>query len=99
MNTLPHHEQRAAYRFDSLAALKVQGGPARLRNISDTGIYFESETPRRVGDKVLLQIEYVDQGRTWRLQCDGEVVRVDEGGVAARLLTPFFDSEKNTVEA
>jgi hypothetical protein len=90
----PNGDQRAAARFDTVLPVSVEGAEAWTRNISSTGIYFETDVAPEVGSLVNFTVEFTLQGKRNRLLCEGKVVRVDHGderiGVAARLLTPFF---------
>ena len=87
-------DQRAAVRFDTEMPVRIDGAEGIARNISSTGIYFETDVRQELGALVNLTIEFSLHGQRQRLQCEGKVVRVDarDGrvGVAARLLAPFF---------
>lgn len=87
-------DHRAAARFDTALAVDVEGVAARTRNISDSGVYFESDVDRPLGTLLSLNVQFTQGGRQHWLACEGMVVRVTHAdghhGVAARLLTPFF---------
>lgn len=89
-----HRDNRASTRFDSVMPIEMQGVEGWTRNISSTGVYFETDASQEVGSRVNLTLEFTLEGKHHRLLCEGEVVRVDQAsdrvGVAARLLTPFF---------
>ena len=89
---------RAAERFDTSLVVDVEGLPARTRNISATGLYFETELELPLGTVLNLNVQFTQGGRKHWLACEGTVVRMsqEEGhhGVAARLLTPFFGPEQ-----
>ena len=92
----PMQDQRASVRFDTVMPLDVQGIEGWTRNISSSGVYFETDASQEIGSLVNLKIEFTLEGKRHQLLCEGKVVRVDQQndriGVAARLLTPFFSS-------
>ncbi|MDB5861179.1 MAG: hypothetical protein JWQ76_4868 [Ramlibacter sp.] len=87
-------DQRAAVRFDTRLPIRIDGAHGVAHNISNTGIYFETDAEQAPGQLVNVMVEYRVQGRTRQLTCEGQVLRVypRDGriGVAARLLSPFF---------
>ena len=99
----PHDEHRQAARFDTAIAVDVEGLAARTRNISATGVYFETDVDLPVGTPLNLNVQFTHGGRKHWLACEGTVVRVTHGdgqhGVAARLLTPFFSPEEERIVA
>ena len=90
-------EQRRFCRFDTALPVSLEGGAGRTHNVSAHGIYFETDVQQRVGSFVNLTVEFTLHGRTHRLLCEGKVLRVDDRdgrvGVAARLVSPFFEEE------
>lgn len=91
-------DHRAAARFDTALEVDVEGLTARTRNISASGVYFETDADLPIGSVLNLSVQFTHGGRTHMLTCEGEVVRVTDAdgrhGVAARLLTPFFAPEE-----
>ncbi|GAC1604327.1 MAG: hypothetical protein NVS3B2_09770 [Ramlibacter sp.] len=87
-------DHRCCERFDTALAVDVEGLTARTRNISATGIYFETEVELPLGTVLNLQVQFTHGGVKHWLPCEGEVVRVTREQhhrvVAARLRTPFF---------
>jgi hypothetical protein len=87
-------EQRTAVRFDTHLPIRIDGAHGVAHNISNTGIYFETDVQQVPGQLVNVLVEYQAQGRKRQLQCEGQVLRIvrEDGrvGVAARLLSPFF---------
>jgi hypothetical protein len=87
-------EQRAAVRFDTHLPIRIDGAHGVAHNISNTGIYFETDAQQSPGQLVNVLVEYQAQGRKRQLQCEGQVLRVHRqdgrNAVAARLLSPFF---------
>jgi hypothetical protein len=90
----PAADHRTAARFDTALAVDVEGLSARTRNISATGVFFETDVDLPIGTLLNLNVQFTQGGRTHWLSCEGKVVRVTQAdghnGVAARLLTPFF---------
>lgn len=102
-NTPNQTDHRAAARFETALAVDVEGLQARTRNISASGVYFETEVDLPVGTLVNLNVQFTHGGQQHWLACEGQVVRVrradDCHGVAARLLTPFFGPDEELVAA
>ena len=100
-NRSPQSDHRAAARFDTALEVDVEGLTARARNISATGVYFETEVDLPLGTMLNLNVQFTHGGRKHWLACEGEVVRVThsdgQNGVAARWLTPFFSSTEDEV--
>lgn len=93
-NAAPIKHERGADRFDT--ELPVEMGDIRglTRNISATGVYFETESGQMPGSHVHFTVEVNVQGEKLKLVCEGEVVRVDRKdgtlGIAAKLVSSFF---------
>lgn len=86
---------RAAERFEAGQPIHVAGSLGWVRDLSATGMYFYCDAKHPIGSHVELAIEVTMGGMKQRLECEGEVVRVDdhEGGfgVAVRLECPLFE--------
>lgn len=99
--TPPDH--RAAARFDTALAVDVAGLKAEARNISATGVYFETDVDLPLGSLVSMNVQFTHGGRKHSVACEGKVVRVthEDGhhGIGAQLLTPFFSGEEEQVIA
>ena len=91
-------DHRAAARFDTALEVDMEGLEARTRNISASGVFFETAVDLPIGTVLNLNVQFTHGGQKHWLACEGEVVRVtredDHHGVAARLLTPFFGPEE-----
>jgi hypothetical protein len=94
-------ELRVSARFDTVIPVEVQGLEGRTRNISASGVYFETDVAPEIGSLLTLTVELTQQGQARELRCKGRVVRVDAArapvGVAVELLTPFFGSTEEFV--
>jgi hypothetical protein len=79
----------------------VESDTGSTRNISDTGVYFETDVEQKVGSLVNITLEFQMGGKRQRFECQAEVVRVNRVdsriGVAARLQTPLFGSDKEEI--
>lgn len=86
--------ERGSDRFDTELPVDMDGIEGLTRNISATGVYFETGATHEPGSRVHFTIEMMIQGQKKKLVCDGEVVRVDHKGstvgIAARLVESFF---------
>ncbi len=74
-------ERRKAERFKARLPVKWNGGAGLTRDFSAYGVYFHTEKSISCGQHIelVLLLEHVDPGRPVRLECLGEVVRVDPG--------------------
>lgn len=101
--TTMHADHRAAERFDTALAIDVAGLKAETRNISATGVYFETDVDLPLGSVVNLNVQFTHGGRKHLVACEGKVVRITHAdghhGVGAQLLTPFFSGEEEQVLA
>ena len=92
---------RVAERFDAAVPLVVDGKAISTRNISDSGVYFETDLEQKIGSVVNLTLEFQLGGTRQRLECRAEVVRIDRinnrVGVAARLQEPLFSPVKEEI--
>lgn len=90
----PLKSQRGADRFESTLPVEFAHAYGWTRNISATGVYFETDLVPEPGSRVHFAVELVSQGEKRKLFCDGEVVRVDRNngvlGIAAKLTGSFF---------
>lgn len=98
----PITHRRDEDRFGSELPLQVGCSHGVTRNISATGIYFETDTSQQPGSHIQLVIEMNVQGEKLNLVCEGEVVRVDHRqgvvGVAAKLAGSFFSENAMVID-
>jgi hypothetical protein len=96
-------DHRAAARFDTTLAVDMDGLAARARNISATGVYFETDVDLPLGSLVNLNVQFTYGGRKHWLACEGKVVRVTHAdgqhGVGAKLVAPFFSPDEEQIIA
>ncbi len=82
------------------AALQVRLGSRALgvtRDISTTGVFFETDAEQVPGSLVEFTIAFETPGGPMRLKCHGQIVRVERRGtrqgVAVKILESRFDSD------
>ncbi|MEO8187743.1 MAG: PilZ domain-containing protein [Burkholderiaceae bacterium] len=90
-----NQSKRGDERFETVMAVRTETGRGSTRDVSATGIYFESDASREVGSIVNFVLEVIVSGETQHLVCEGKVVRIEHLpaggiGVAAQLRTLYF---------
>ena len=104
-NFLPKHE-RGADRFATELSVAIGSIQGLARNVSATGIYFETEIETELaqqpGSRVHFTVEVNVRGKKLKLLCEGEVVRVGRNdgvlGVAAKLANSFFSEAAEVID-
>lgn len=90
----PVNHERDSDRLDTRLPLEIDGIQGLTRNLSATGIYFETQLVQEPGSRVHVTVEVDFRGEKLKLVCEGEVVRVEYHpgglGIAARLENSFF---------
>jgi hypothetical protein len=91
-------DQRAAPRFGVGMPYSVDGHEGQTRDLSATGLSFDSDTDYAVGSIVDLTLRYGLDGHNFPMTCQVEVVRVvrTDGRftIAARWCQPFFNPDE-----
>ena len=86
--------ERSADRFGLALPITMEGEECAMHDISATGVLLEASQAPAVGSQVALSLQYQTEGRPFRLDCAGEVVRVERRGegfnIAVRLNEPLF---------
>ena len=83
-------DRREAPRLDIRLGVKLEDGDGWTRDVSASGVYFETEAPLTVGAPIRFSmlLEHV-YPTPMRLECEGQIVRIErrEGklGVAAAM--------------
>ncbi|MCC2677029.1 MAG: hypothetical protein K0R58_3976 [Ramlibacter sp.] len=75
-------ERRASDRFVAAMPVQVDGEEATTRDLSASGLSFESERSYEVGSRIDVVVEYILDGHHYPLRCQAEVVRVQPSGAA-----------------
>jgi hypothetical protein len=88
-------DQRREDRFAAVLPLEMEGVSGFTRDVSETGVYFETDAlSEEIGPLVNFSLEYRQGGQVQKLQCEAKVVRVeargDHVGIAAKLMEPLF---------
>jgi hypothetical protein len=89
-------EQRAAERFGvGLPYTLESGRQGHTRDLSATGLSFESDVAYPLGAVVRLTVRYGLDGHNFPMPCEVEVLRVEEQGghfnIGGRLRHPLLD--------
>jgi len=71
---MPQHREP---RFAADRALSLEGGEARARNVSASGIYLETKLRLKAGDDLRFTVLFSEMSATLRLHCRARVVRAD----------------------
>lgn len=90
-------DQRAAERFGVGLSYTVEGGSrGHTRDLSATGLSFESDVAYPLGAILRLTVRYGLDGHNFPLPCEVEVLRVEQQGtqfnIGTRFRRPFLDS-------
>lgn len=89
-----HAELRADPRYALALPITMEGEEGQTLDLSAHGILFESTARPEVGSRVSLALSSHGGETNWRIDCDGEVVRVESHGqacnIAVRLRQPLF---------
>lgn len=97
-STIAASDQREAPRFGVGMPYKVDGHEGQTRDLSATGLSFDSDTVYPVGSIVDLTLRYGLDGHNFPMECQVEVVRVEQHGqrftIAARWCKPFFSPDQ-----
>jgi Tfp pilus assembly protein PilZ len=83
-------ERRRGERYKLALPLQLKNGAGMTRDISTSGIFFETESAYAIGDTIRLLLNFEDE----TLQCEARVVRVEpcngQFGVAVELKSYVF---------
>ena len=83
-------ERRMGERFKLALPLQLKNGTGMARDISTSGIFFETENAHSIGDTIRLFLNFEHE----TLQCEARVVRVEprngQFGVAVELKSYVF---------
>ena len=87
-----HEDRRRSQRYRLAVPVRLQDGSTGIaRDISTSGIFFETERGHSIGDTVNLSVQLGEAS----IQCEGRVVRLEqvEGkfGIAVDLTSYRFD--------
>ncbi len=74
-------ERRRAERFKGAIPVELKEGRGLTRDFSTDGVYFETDQPLDVGERLdfTIWLEHASPNNPLRLRCQGEVVRTETG--------------------
>ncbi|MEO6593743.1 MAG: PilZ domain-containing protein [Planctomycetota bacterium] len=83
--------QRTEERITLSLPINLEGGAAGVtRDISASGIYFETDLKQTVGSMIDFALDFDNHGMGMTLNCHGQIVRVEEHekhrGLAVRII-------------
>lgn len=94
--------RRSADRFASELPIEIGGVLGLTRNVSATGVYFETTRDQVIGSRVNFLVEVIVKGERLKMVCAGDVVRVDQKlgtvGIAVKLSSSFFTDTDHSVD-
>ncbi len=90
-------ELRIEPREPASLPIQLDGGvSAVLRDISASGLFYETSSAQRVGDVVNIEIDLDTPGGPMKLKAQGQIVRIEahgeRTGVAMKLLTSRLEA-------
>jgi hypothetical protein len=87
INTAGTPDRRKAERFQVTLRVELPGGKGVTRDLSACGVLFETDRVFAPGEAIQFAIilKHVDPSRPTRLQCQGQVVRVERHGNSRRI--------------
>ena len=69
-----------AERVPATMPIRLNGSQGVTKDISATGVFFEFDEHQEVGSRITFQIDFETPGGVLKLNCDGEIVRVEDFG-------------------
>lgn len=94
--------RRSADRFASELPIEIGGVLGLTRNVSATGVYFETTRDQVIGSRVNFMVEVIVKGERLKMVCTGDVMRVDQKlgtvGIAVKLSSSFFTDTDHSVD-
>jgi len=90
-------EKRQGERVDAAFAVRLGQASGVTRNVSASGIYFETQAALSVGGRINFAVDLEIAGAGMVLSCLGEIVRIDQRGdqqgVAIRILDSALSAQ------
>jgi len=92
-----HQEKRTEERV--CTALPVDLGTAKgtTRDVSASGMFFETDAAYAVGSKISLNVELATPGGKMILKCHGSIVRIEHRGVKVGVAVKISESAMEPV--
>ena len=83
--------RKRAERFQTKLPLSIGDQQGTIHNISATGAYFEIDASNKPGSEISFVIDLETPGGKIKVQCQGEIVRVQENagklGIAVKIVS------------
>ena len=83
-------EKRRAERISTSLPVHIGGAVGITRDVSASGVFFESETPFSTGTSISFEVEFATPSGGLVLRCIGDIVRVETRerrvGVAVKIV-------------
>lgn len=78
----PLDNKRHQERFPLEVPVMLEGGVGTSRNMSESGIFFVTDTPMVTGAdlKFSVKLKHIRPGKPVRLDCQGQVLRIERIG-------------------
>jgi hypothetical protein len=96
--------KRKETRVKAVLPIQVEDGQSGMtRDLCPSGVFFETDKDFELGAPIRFSIEFESPHGPLRLDCRGEVARVEKGtgrrGIAARILDSRWNHNQKTVAA
>jgi hypothetical protein len=99
----PDNEQRREERVPASLPVGLDGGNGVTRDVSASGIFFETDVSYAAGSHILFTVDIGTPGGNMVLSCQGQIVRVErlgaKVGVAVRITESSIRAAAATAEA
>jgi len=90
-------EKRTGERVEAAFAVRLERASGVTRNVSASGLYFETQAALSVGGRINFAVDLEIAGAGMVLSCVGEIVRIDQRGdqqgVAIRILDSALSAQ------
>ena len=85
-------ENRREDRVPSRLAVDVGGAIGVTRDVSQSGLYFETDAQYAVGGEINLSMEIDTPGGRMMLKCHGNIVRLEQHGTKIGVAVKIIES-------
>lgn len=87
------HHKRAAERVATALMVRSGGVTGVTRDVSASGIFFETDIRYDVGNEIRLTVEFDSPTGKMNLECRGKIVRVEATGATVGVAVKIIESE------
>jgi len=85
-------EKRLGERVEAAFAVRLGDASGVTRNVSASGLYFETQAALSVGGRINFAVDLEIAGASMVLSCLGEIVRIDQRGDQQGVAIKILDS-------